>query len=465
MNTLVRLHTEERGKEGAKKAVALITTCLGYFMVILDTTIVNVALPSIQHELNATVTGLQWAVAGYNLVFASLLLTAGALGDRVGSKRVFSWGLVLFAVASTVCGAAPTLWTLQIARVLQGAGAALLVPNSLALLNHTFSTQRERARAIGLWGSIGGIGAICGPVLGGFLIHVLSWRYIFWVNVPIGALGLLLALRYVASTPRLPRRELDLAAQITGIIALAALTLVFIQGNAWGWLSWPILLSGAAFVLFLASFLMIERRAASPMLPLELFSVPTFSAANIIGFLINLGFYGQMFVISFYFQQARGYSPLLTGFALLPETCSVLIASLLSGRVSGRVGPYWPMVIGQATGGIGLLMLILVQPSTSYLILSIMLLAIGFGMAFTMPAMTTAVIESAPANRSGIASAVLNSGRQMGSVLGVAILGSLVGQRIISIPGMHISMLLAGAAFLCGCLLALIFVDRKLKKA
>ncbi|GLV57878.1 MFS transporter [Dictyobacter sp. S3.2.2.5] len=463
MNTLVRSHAEE--KKGIKSAIALSTICLGYFMVILDTTIVNVALPSIQHELNATVTGLQWAVAGYNLVFASLLLTAGALGDRVGSKKVFSWGLVLFALASSACGAAPNLWILQGARVLQGAGAALLVPNSLALLNHTFSTQRERARAIGFWGSIGGIGAICGPVLGGFLIHVLSWRYIFWVNVPVAAVALLLTLRYVVSAPRLAQRELDLGAQFTGIIALAALTLVFIQGSAWGWLSWPILLSDAAFVLFLVSFLIIERRAASPMLPLKLFSVPTFSAANMVGFLTNLGFYGQMFVISFYFQQARGYSPLLTGFALLPETGAVLVASLLSGRVSGRVGPYWPMVIGQATGCVGLLMLVVVQPSTSFLILSIMLLAIGFGMAFTMPAMTTAVIESAPADRSGIASAVLNSGRQMGSVLGVAILGSLVGQKMISIPGMHVSMLLAGVAFLCGCILALIFVDRKLKKA
>ncbi|GCE04598.1 MFS transporter [Dictyobacter aurantiacus] len=461
MNTLVRSLAGEGEKEGIEKAIALITICLGYFMVILDTTIVNVALPSIQHELNATVTGLQWAVAGYNLVFASLLLTAGALGDRVGSKKVFLWGLVLFALASCACGAAPSLWILQGARVLQGAGAALLVPNSLALLNHTFSTQRERARAIGFWGSIGGIGAICGPVLGGLLIHVLNWRYIFWVNVPVAAVALLLTLRYVVSAPRQARRELDLGAQFTGIIALAALTLVFIQGNAWGWFSWPILLSGAAFVFFLVCFLIIERRAASPMLPLELFSVPTFSAANMVGFLINLGFYGQMFVISFYFQQARGYSPLLTGFALLPETGVVLIASLLSGRVSGRVGPYWPMVIGQATGCIGLLMLVMVQPSTSYLILSIMLLAIGFGMAFTMPAMTTAVIESAPNKRAGIASAVLNAGRQMGSVLGVAILGSLVGARTISIPGVHISMLLAGAAFFGGCLLTLFFVDRK----
>lgn len=440
------------------RSVIVTAICLGYFMVILDTTVVNVALPNIGQQLGATITELQWVVDGYSLVFASFLLTAGALGDRLGSKQVFLAALALFTIASALCGAAPTLWILQIVRVVQGVGAALLVPASLALLSHSFSNPMERARAIGIWGGIGGIAAAAGPVLGGFLINALSWRSVFFINVPVGLLGFLLTLRFVSPTPRLPQRGLDLAGQGAGIVALGLLAFAFIEGGSWGWTSLPILGAGGGFVLAAGIFLLVERHTSSPMLPLKLFISPTFSAATAVGLLLNFGFYGQLFFISLFFQQVRGYSPLVTGLALLPEMGVIALSSALSGRAAGHLGPRIPMMIGLVLGGIGFLAMILVDATTSYLLLCAMLVAIGFGTAFTMPAMTAAVIESAPKARSGIAAAVLNASRQVGGVLGVALLGSLVSRRSSFVPGMHVALGIAGAAFLVGFVLSFLFV-------
>jgi DHA2 family methylenomycin A resistance protein-like MFS transporter len=440
------------------EVVALIAICLGFLMVILDTTIVNVSLASIHHELGASISALQWIVDGYTLVFASFLLTGGMLGDRLGSKGMFQTGLVLFTSASFACGASPTLWVLQIARVVQGAGAALLVPSSLALLNHTFTDQKERARAVGIWGAMGGIGAAAGPVLGGFLVNAFGWRSIFFVNVPIGILGFFLTIRFVAIVPHLQQKGLDLAAQIASVVALVALTFALIEGQPWGWMTLPILGTLGIFVLATIIFLLIERWAENPMLPLGFFSSPTFSSANAVALLLNFGFYGQFFIINLFFLQVLGYPASLTGLALLPQVGVVTFASFLSGRITAHTGPRLTMVIGQFVGGIGLCMMFLVSTTTSYAILAVLLLATGFGLAFTVPAMTTAVIASVPKQRSGIAAAVLNASRQVGSALGVALLGSMVGQRQAFIPGMHIALIIAGAAFLLGCLLSLFYV-------
>jgi DHA2 family methylenomycin A resistance protein-like MFS transporter len=450
----------ERPKMQFSEGVALVAICLGFLMVILDTTIVNVALSSIQHDLGATVSALQWIIDGYTLVFASFLLTGGMLGDRLGSKGIFQSGLVLFTAASLVCGAAPALWVLQTARVVQGCGAALLVPSSLALLNHTFTDQKERARAIGIWGAMGGIGAVAGPILGGFLVNAFGWRSIFFVNVPIGIVGFLLTARFVAIVPRLQQKGIDLAAQIAGVVALVALTFALIEGHSWGWLTLPILVTLGVFVLATIIFIRVERRAENPMLPPGLFSSSTFSAANTVALLLNFGFYGQYFIINLFFLQMLGYPPALTGLALLPEGGIVMFASFLAGRVTAHTGPRLVMVIGQFVGGIGLCMMFLVSTTTSYAIIAVLLLAIGFGISFTMPAMTTAVIASAPKQRSGIAAAVLNASRQVGSALGVALLGSMVSQRQAFIPGMHVALVIAGAAFLLGCLLSLLYVRR-----
>jgi DHA2 family methylenomycin A resistance protein-like MFS transporter len=427
-------------------------------MVILDTTIVNVATLNIREQLGADTMGLQWVLDGYTLAFASFLLTAGALGDRFGSRHMYLVGLALFTIASALCGIAPSLLMLQIARIIQGFGAAFLVPTSLALLSHSFPGSQERARAIGAWGAIAGIAAASGPVIGGFLVNVLSWRSVFLVNVPIGILCFLLTSLYVPLTPRLPRRNLDIAAQVAAIIALGALTFALIEGAAWGWSSSTIIGMFVIFMLATVVFIVVERHVAQPMLPLDLFASRTFSASNTVGLLLNFGFYGQLFFLPLFFQQVHGYSPFATGLALLPESGVVLISSFLAGRVTGRFGPRLPMVIGLAAGCAGFLSMTLTNAATGYLVLLPMLVAMGFGISFTMPAMTAAVIESAPRERSGIASAVLNASRQVGSVLGVALLGSFVGNRSMFIPGMHGALLLAGAAFLVGCILSLFAV-------
>ena len=438
--------------------LSLIAICLGYFMVILDTTVVTVALPTIQHQLRATVTELQWVVDGYTLVFASLLLSAGALGDRLGNKRVFLVGLVLFTGASAMCGLAPTMAVLQVARVVQGAGAALQVPASLALLNHTFSDPHERDRAIGLWGGIAGVAAAGGPIIGGLLVTTLTWRSVFFLNIPIGIVAFLLTLRFVPNVEGHRQRGLDLSAQGAAVVGLALLTLAFIQSSAWGWTSFPILGSLAGFVVAAGFFLAIERRVSSPMLPLSLFRSRTFSAANIVGLLLNFGFYGELFFMALFFQNIRGYSALITGLALLPQMGIVAFSATLSGRITGRIGPRVPMMVGLVIGGTGFLLMMLVNATISYPLIILMLMAIGFGMAFTMPAMTTAVISSASKDRSGIASGVVNASRQVGGTLGVAVLGSLVSQRATFIPGMHIALAIAGGAFLLGFLLTLLFV-------
>jgi DHA2 family methylenomycin A resistance protein-like MFS transporter len=441
--------------------LSLVGICLGYFMVILDSMVVTIALPNIQHELGATISDLQWIVSGYTLVFACLLLTAGALGDRLGNKRVFLIGLVLFTAASAACGLAPNMWTLQLARLVQGVGAALQVPASLALLNHTFADPHERDKAIGLWGGIAGIAAASGPIIGGALVSALSWRSIFYLNIPVGIVAFLLAWRFVPRIMGHQGRGLDLGAQFAAIVALALLTLAFIQSAAWGWTSLPILGALVGFALATVIFLLIERRAESPMLPLGLFRSRTFSAANTVGLLLNFGLYGELFLMTLFFQDIRGYSALLTGLVLLPESGVVALSSTLSGRLTGRKGARLPMMIGLAVGAAGFLLMTLVNATTRYVFFIPPFVAIGFGMPFAMPAMTAVVVSSAPKERSGIASGVVNASRQVGSALAVAVFGSLVSQRATFIPGMHLALAIAGGAFLFGLLLTLLFVRQR----
>ncbi|QBD81239.1 DHA2 family efflux MFS transporter permease subunit [Ktedonosporobacter rubrisoli] len=462
MKSSSEMVADKQAKRGG--TLALIALCLGYFMVILDSTIVNVVAPVLETQLNTTHIAVQWVIDSYLLVFASLLLTVGALGDRLGNKGIFLLGLIVFTVASALCGLAASVEILIAARVFQGIGAALLVPPSLALLNHTFETPQERVRAIGVWGGVAGIAAATGPVVGGLLINWLGWRSTFLVNVPVGLLGFLLTARFVGTSPRLAQRGFDIPAQLAGIVALGTLTFAFNEGSHLGWQAWPIWSSLLVCGLAIVAFLLIERRASSPMLPLGLFSSASFSAANIVGVLLNFGFYGQLFIINLFFQQIKGYSPLLTGLALLPESGLVWFASWLSGRVSARVGPRVPMVIGSLIGAAGFMVMCIVDRNTPFLITCIALMGIGFGMSFNMPAMTTTCIESAPRERSSIASAVLNAGRQAGSALGVALLGSLVGSISAFIPGMRVAMIIAGLVFLIAAGLSF-FAVRKIEPA
>ncbi|MBV9231183.1 MAG: DHA2 family efflux MFS transporter permease subunit, partial [Chloroflexi bacterium] len=335
------------------QTLTLITVCIGYFIVVLDTTIVNVALPAIQSHLGASLSELQWIVDSYVLAFASLLLTAGALGDRFGARQVFLLGVALFAAASSLCGEAPTIVILIAARVIQGIGAALIIPATLSLVNEAYPDPKARARAVSIWGAIASLGLAIGPLIGGILVNTLGWRSIFLVNVPFAIVGIVVAWRFIRPSTRGKERSLDLGAQFIAIMTLAALTAAFIEGKTLGWNSPFILGAFLVSMTGLAAFLLLEHRAPAPMLPLKLFSNPTFSATNVAGLFLNFGFYGQVFVLSLFFQQARGLSSLATGFAFLPLAGSASLASTLLGRFASHASPRTPITCGLLLSGIG----------------------------------------------------------------------------------------------------------------
>ena len=444
----------------ARRAARLAALSLGIVVVQLDVTIVNVALDQIQGLMQGGVAGLQWVVNGYTLAFASLLLTGGALGDRFGARRLYLAGFALFTLASLACGLAPTGTVLIAARVAQGLGGALLMPCSLALVAHAYHDPGERMRAIGIWAGAGGMAMVAGPVVGGVLIALLGWRSIFLVNLPIGAVGLWLTLRFTTETEGRHSRALDLPGQVLAIVALVALTGSIIEGEPLGW-THPAVLGGAAlFLLAGIGFLLVESRSPAPMMQLGLFRHPVFSAVSFIGFLMNAGFYGATFLLSLYFQGPLGLSPFLTGLAFVPMTGLIAVINVFAGRIAARHGARLPMVSGLcvAVAGFAALALVL-TPATDYGAIWWTLLLIGCGTALTVPPMTAALLATVDRARSGIASGVLNSLRQTGGAIGVAVLGA-VGGGGASVEGMRLAMGLGGGAMLLGLLAAMICVRK-----
>ena len=403
-------------------------------------------------------TGLQWIVDGYALVFASLLLTGGALGDRRGNRTIFLVGFALFTLASTLCSLAPTLLVLQVARAVQGLGAALLVPNSLALLNTIYTDARKRAQAIGFWAAVASIGALSGPLLGGFLVNAFGWLSIFLINIPIGILGFLLTLRSIAPSTPQGGRSLDLPGQAASILGLGMLTFALIEGNSLGITSPLILTAFAGSVLFFLLLLWREKTTSNPMLPLKLFQERTFSATNIVALCQTFTFTGFIFVISLFLQQVKHYSPSLTGLALLPSFGCALLATSLSGTLMPRIGAKRAMVIGLILSATACFGLGLVDSQTSYLLLACIIAILGFGLASVLPAMTESAISHAPRAQSGIAAGMLNVSRQVGGVIGVAILGTLVGNQLMFVSGMHLAFAVAGGVLVLALVVAWIFV-------
>ncbi|TME60475.1 MAG: MFS transporter [Chloroflexi bacterium] len=440
-------------------AIPLLALCLGYFMTILDVTIVNVALVNIKEQLSADVTGLQWIVDGYALVFASFLLTGGALGDRRGSRTVFLAGLALFTLASTLCSLAPTLLVLQIARAFQGLGAALLVPNSLALLNTIFTDVHKRAQAIGIWAAVASIGATSGPLLGGVLVNAFGWRSIFLINLPVGILCFLLTSRRIAPSTPQGGRSLDLPGQLASILALGMLTFALIEGNSLGSTSPLIIAAYTASLLFFLFLLIREKTTSHPMLPLALFRERTFSAANVVALFQTFTFMGFLFVMSLFLQQEKHYSPSLTGLALLPAFGIALLATSLSGMLMASIGSKSVMVIGLLLSALGCFGFVMVDTQTSYVLLACLLAVLGGGLALVLPAMTEAVISHAPRAQSGIAAGMLNVSRQVGGVIGVAILGTLVGNQQTFLWGMHTAFVVCGGVLILGLVSAWVFMS------
>ncbi len=437
----------------------LVAISIGYFMVILDTMVVNVALPALSRGLHATMTGLQWIVDAYGLSFAVLLLSAGALGDRRGAKVVFQTGMTVFALASLACGLAPNVGLLIAARSVQGLGAALAVPSSLSLLQHAYPNRSTRRRAFGIWGATAGVAAGAGPVVGGVLVSGFGWRSVFFVNVPIGVVGLFLSARFLSSPPHQSRGN-DPAGQIMGVVCLTGLIAALIKAGSSGWASPAVVIGLVVWAVAGASFIVIERRINDPLLPIGLFSSPTFSSATAVGLLINLGFYGELFVMSVFLQQLRGFTPLRAGVALTPELAMAVVGSVISGRVTARNGPRSPMLVGLVVGGAGMAGIALAGAHSSYWVLVAPLMGAGLGMSFVMPAATTAVMEAAPSERGGLASGTLNAARQVGGAIGVALLGTLVARGTELVGGFRIAMTVAAGAFVLAAVLTASFVDR-----
>jgi MFS transporter, DHA2 family, methylenomycin A resistance protein len=425
------------------QTLTLAAMSLGFGVVQLDVTIVNTALTTIGSGLQADIASLQWLVNAYTIGLAAFILTAGALGDRIGAKRVFMAGFALFTLASVACALAPNLGVLIAARGVQGVGAAVLVPNSLALLNHAYTQTAERGRAVGFWAAGASLALTAGPLAGGLLIHFSSWRAIFLVNLPIGLVGLFLTWRYTQETPPKRNRRLDLLGQAAAMLTLGLLAASIIEGDKVGWRSGFVEIASLLVVMLGAAFILQERRYEQPMLPLELFSKRPFWLSVVVGLLVNTAFYGLIFVLSLYFQKQNGLSPLQTGLAFLPMMAVVLPFNILGPRLSERFGAAAVIALGAAIAAAGAAALFIIGKQTPYPQLCLQLLALGGGLGLLVPPLTSMLLGSVDKARSGIASGVLNSARQTGSVIGVALFGTLVAKDATFIVGLRIALGLA----------------------
>ena len=437
-----------------------LATSFGFALVQLDVTIVNVALPRIGESLQTGIAGLQWVVDAYALVFAALLLTAGFLGDRFGARKVYLGGLALFALASLACGVAPGAEWLIAGRILQGVGAAAMLPASLTLLNHAAGHDAKlRAKAIGWWTAAGSITIAAGPVLGGLILAVASWRMIFLVNLPICVIGALLTLR-VPETERRHGKGFDFVGQVLGIVALAALVGAVIETKPLGLGNPFVLAMFAAGVAAGIGFVVAESRVVAPMLPLKLFRAPGFAVCVVYGMVANLTYYGIVFVLSLYLQKALRYSPAQAGLAFLPLTATFFIVNVASGTLVGRWGSRLPMVGGALVDAAGFALLLTLGAHSGFAALIVPFMLMPAGMGTGVPAMTTAVLAGVDKALSGVASATLNAARQAGGAMGVALFGALAGEGHV-VAGLHVAALVAAALLVAIAVAAAVLVPRR----
>lgn len=411
----------------ASKAITLAVTCIGTFMVLLDASIVVTALPTIQNQFHANLSDLQWAVDAFTLAFAALMLTGGTLGDRFGRKRFFLLGLVLFLIGSTLCGFAPTLGWLLFGRAVQGVGAAALAPGSLAVLASAFPEPRQRAQAIGLWAGISGLGLAVGPLAGGWLIAIANWPAIFFVNLPVGLLALALSVPGLAESRNPNARRIDLPGQVLITGALFCLIMALIEGSEAGWTS-PLILGlfiGAAICL--SAFLLVEARTREPMVPLSLFENRIFWVANVASVVLGFAMMGTIFFIVQFLQDVQGYTAFDAGLRTLPASAGIFAVAPIAGRLTARLGSRPLIVLGGLLATISLLLTAwTLSPDMSYAMLGWQAGLFGVGCGFMMTPLAAAVLSATPAERSGLGSSILNTTRQVGITLGIAVLGAFV---------------------------------------
>ncbi len=407
-----------------RRLLVLAICCLSLFIVGLDTTIVNVALPSIGRDFHAGVSGLQWTIDAYTLVLASLLLLAGSTADRVGRRRTFQAGLAMFAVGSLLCSLAPGLGWLVAFRMLQAIGGSMLNPVAMSIITNTFVEPRERARAIGIWGGVFGLSMALGPVAGGLLVDSVGWRGIFWVNVPVGIAAILLTALYVPESKAPRARKLDPVGQVLVIVLLAALVYGLIEGPESGWTSAKILACFAISATALACLVRYEPRRAEPLIDVRFFRSAPFSGAVATAICAFAALGGFLLVNTLYLQDVRGLSPLLAGVYILPMAAMTAICSPLSGRIVGSVGTRLPLMIAGAGITAGGLILAHLSTSTATAVLVISYLAFGIGLGMVNAPITNSTVSGMPVAQAGVAGGVASTSRQIGSSLGVALIGS-----------------------------------------
>ncbi len=412
-----------------RKWLTLAAVSVGLFMIMLDNTVVNVALPSIERDLDAGLSELQWIVTGYALTFAALLLVGGKVADAYGRRLVFVIGIAVFTLASLLCGLSWSSEMLIGARVLQGAGAALMNPATLSLIAAAFP-PRERGTAIGIWAGVSALALAIGPLVGGLITQHLNWNWIFFVNVPFGLAGIAVSFVLIRESRDETHERLDLPGLVTSGLGLFALTYGLIEANTYGWTSPRIVGSFAFAAIALAAFVVLERHQRAPMLQLELFRNRTYAGANLAMLLVSLSMFGVFFFVSLFMQNVLGYSAVQAGAAFLPMTILIILVAPIAGRTADRVGSRGLMTVGMTLIAIQLVLFSRLSIDASYWHLLPSLVIGGLGMALTMTPSTAAATRAVPVDKAGVGAAVLNSARQVGGTMGIAVMGAIVASQM-----------------------------------
>ena len=445
--------------------LVLLAMSLGVLIAQIDTSVVNLAVKEIGASLGAGVTALQWVVDSYNLVYASLLLTAGTLADRYGRRRIFAIGIALFTLGSLVCGFAPNAVVLVASRAVAGLGAALEIPTSLAILTVAYQDKKQRAHALGVWASCNGLAFAIGPTLGGVLVESFGWRSIFLLIVPICVLALVLTMTSVPESKDPKGRTLDAPGQALAIVALGALALAVIEGPRWGWESIGSVVAFVASALSAVLFVLRQKGTDRALVPLAMFENRAFSASLGIAAAMTFGMYAMLFLTPLYLQAGRGNGALLAAVELLPMSLTFVIVSQLSGKIVNGYGPRLPMTLGMAMMGTGLFVLALVPLSDRLLLIEAALLVIGCGLGLNTAPVNAVAVANVPSARSGTASGLVNTARMVGATLGVALLGAIFamfaggdsGQVAAGLPP---AFILGGIVEMLGAVATFLFIRR-----
>lgn len=466
-----RIFAEENRKWWTLAAVAV-----GLFMIMLDNTVVNVALPSIERDLRISIAELEWIVTAYALTFAALLVTGGKLADLYGRRRIFVAGLAVFTLSSLACGLAPSAGFLIGARAVQGIGAALMSPATLSIITATFP-PRERGQAIGIWAGVSALALALGPLCGGLIVDNIDWSWIFFVNVPVGAAGIVASRLFIPeSRDTSLEQSVDLPGLLTSGLGLLAVSYALIEGNRHGWTSAEIVGLFVAAAVLLVAFVAIERRRRLPMLDLSLFRIGAFAGANVVAMLVSLGMFGVFFFVSLYVQNILGYSPTKAGAIFLPMTLLIIVVAPIAGRTSDRIGSRWLMGGGMTIVGVSLLLYQRVGVHSDFWTLLPAMLLGGVGMAMTMSPMTSAAMGAVPVDKAGVGSGVLNSFRQVGGSLGIALMGAILASYIHHpartaagaqdyVNGLHAALLVSAGITFAAALVAVLTVRTRAQAA